>query len=136
MRYSEYAEIIRDPGLPRRRVEQHAQARAGEVDNTAYELWVSRRVFELLEGAYPGFTWFVECDLAKGGVIIALPILMGGNWVYFVRMVDLTPQRVIAAGGEILERYRLRRGAFELGAFLAARDKHSILIGRAKSVPE
>jgi len=69
-------------------------------------------------------------------VAIALPVLMGGNWVYFIRMSDLTPRRVVAAGGEILERYRLRRGKFELGSFLAAREAHSILAGRAKCVPE
>ena len=131
-----HSEITREPGLPRRRIEQRRYVQAGDPDRTDYEIWVATRAFELLDRAYPGFIWFVECDLAKGGVAIALPVLMGGNWVYFIRLRDLTPARVIAAGGEILERYRLPRGKFELGSFLGARDKHSILAGRAKKVPE
>ena len=61
---------------------------------------------------------------------------MGGNWVYLIRWADLAPARVVAAGGEVLERYRLPRGKFDLGRFLAARDRHSIMLGRARRVPE
>jgi len=135
--------IIRQDVLPKtgfgghdRVVASKTAARPGEVDHTGYELWVARRAFDLLEAAYPGYAWFVDCDLEKGGVCIALPVLMGGNWVYFINMKDMEPARVLAAGGELLERYRLPRSRFELGRFLEARAKHSILTGAAKKVPE
>lgn len=99
-----------------------------------YDLWVASEVFALLNRAYPGHRWLVEAD-SKKGVTVSIPVLMGGNWVYFIRWPDLDPARVIAAGGEILERYRLRRGSFELGSFLEARAKHSVLLGRSKVVP-
>src|SRR5262245_36664926 len=127
-------ELTRSAGVPRQRI----QARIAELDHAArhdYELWVARRCFDLLRRHYPGHLWCVDCSLGRGGVAISIPILMGGNWVYFIRMADLAPARVVHAGGEILERYRLPRGKFELGAFLEARQNHSILNHAARKPP-
>lgn len=120
---------------PRRLLEHKVEAPVSGDDRTAYELWVARRAFALLEAAYPGHLWLVDCDLAKGGVAISIPVLMGGNWVYFIRMADLEPRKVIMAGGELLERYRLPRGAIRPDRFVEARDRHSILANKAKKVP-
>jgi hypothetical protein len=122
-------------GRPARILEQKAAPGAGE-DRSDYELWVARRAFDLLEHAYPGHLWFVDFDLAKGGLCIAIPVLTGGNWVYFIRQQDLEPKRVIMAGGELLERYRLTRGALRVDEFVAAREDHSILAGRSRKVPD
>jgi hypothetical protein len=43
---------------------------------------------------------------------------------------------VLKGGGELLERYRLPRGRFDLDRFLEARAAHSILLDRSKKVPE
>ena len=122
-------------GRPRRLLEHKVEAPAVGDDRTAYELWVARRAFALLEAAYPGHLWLVDCDLAKGGVAISIPVLMGGNWVYFIRMADLEPRKVIMAGGELLERYRLPRGAIRPDRFVEAREEHSILAQKSKKVP-
>jgi hypothetical protein len=123
-------------GRPTRAVQQKIEAPAIGEDRTDYELWVARRAFDLLERAYPGHLWFVDFDLAKGGLCIAIPVLTGGNWVYFIRQQDLEPRRVIMAGGELLERYRLARGALRVDEFVAAREEHSILAGRSRKVPD
>jgi len=123
-------------GRPRRVIQHKVEAPSvGGEDRTAYELWVARRAFDLLEAAYPGHLWLVDCDLAKGGVAISIPVLMGGNWVYFIRMADLAPRTVIIAGGELLERYCLARGAIRPDQFVEAREKHSILAQKSKKVP-
>lgn len=123
-------------GRPRRVLQHKVEVPPAGDDRTSYELRVARRAFDLLEAAYPGHMWFVDCDLAKGGVAISIPVLMGGHWVYFIRMADLAPRKVVMAGGELLERYRLRRGAIKPDQFVEARDGHSILAGVAKTIPE
>ena len=59
---------------------------------------------------------------------ISIPVLLGGNWVYFIKGCDLTDLKVVEAGGEILERFRLPRGAFELGSWLEARRRFSLML--------
>ena len=124
-------ELIRDDGAPRQRVR-------ATIDDPAVadiEQSVAAWVFKLLRAHYPGHLWFVDASVARGGVAIAIPVLMGGNWVYFIRGNQLGKAAVMRAGGEILERYRLRRGRLELGSFLAARGRHSILARAASEVP-
>lgn len=101
-----------------------------------FDLWRARRVMALLKTHYYGHLWCVESDVKQGLVKISIPILMGIGWWYIINLsrTELTPKTVLAAGGEILERYKLSRGRFELGAFLDARAKHSPLvnIGRVR----
>ncbi len=103
-----------------------------------YDLWAARRGMALLKANYPGHFWCVESDVRKHLFKISIPILMGiGDWyVINLRTHELTPGTVLAAGGELLERYRLP-AKFELGSFLEARAKHSPLanIGKVK-IPE
>jgi len=128
--------IAEEPGLPRRAI--HARVDPCSLDDATrrdYEMWVARSVFALLQRHYGGHLWFIDASVARGGVAISIPILLGGNWVYFIKLADLTPGEVVRAGGEILERYRLPRGRFELGSFLTARNNHSILIHAAHEPP-
>jgi len=128
--------LAEEAGLPRRAI--HARVDPCSLDDATkrdYEMWVARSVFALLQRHYGGHLWFVDCSVQRGGVAISIPILLGGNWVYFIKLADLTPGEVVRAGGEILERYRLPRGRFELGSFLAARNNHSILIHAARKPP-
>lgn len=105
-------------------------------DRTAWELFIAKQVTMDLENYYPGHGWKVRCEVSQGAVFIWLPVLMGENWKMFIPLDNLTPVLVANVGGEILERYRLPRGRFELGSFLEAREKHSILLDRTKKVPE
>jgi hypothetical protein len=130
------SELERAAGTPRQKVEaSFVPSGAGSASRAAYDLWVARRAYALLDRAYPGHGWQVIADSAQGYVGVRLPILTGGNWAYLIKWADLTPAQVIRAGGELLERYRLPRGRFELGRFLEAREKHSILLGRTREVP-
>jgi hypothetical protein len=114
----------------------HERPADGSVDpHKAYDLFVAQGIFNDLEKHYPGHRWKVEVSTQKGMIAISMPVLMGSNWVYFIKWKDLTPARVMIAGGEILERYNLARGRFNQDTFLEARDKHSILLGRTKVVP-
>jgi hypothetical protein len=115
---------------------RHERQADGAIDeHRAYDLFVAKGIFDDLERHYPGHRWKVEVSSKKGMIAISMPILMGSNWVYFIKWADLNPARVVIAGGEILERYKLARGRFDRDTFLEARDKHSIMLGRAKTVP-
>jgi len=127
------ASDLRAAGAPARKIVEKVVPDSGDPQGlrARYDLWVARRAMELLQRAYPGHHWMVEADSGKGVVTVSLPVLMGGNWVYLIKWADLAPARVVAAGGELLERYRLPREKFDLGRFLEAREKH----GRARKVP-
>jgi hypothetical protein len=130
-------DAVRSGGVPRQRVQQSfIPSGEGSASRAAYDLWVARRAYALLDRAYPGHGWQVIADSAQGYVGVRLPILTGGNWAYLIKWPDLTPAQVIRAGGELLERYRLPRGRFEVGTFLEARERDSILLDRSKKVPE
>lgn len=120
-------------------VERHIAPSEGEEDPVKdFDAWRARRVMAVLQHAYPGHLWAVDHDLKQGVCKISIPILMGicAWWVFNLRTHgELTKGMVIAAGGEILERYGLSRVRFNLATFLEAREKHSALVNRHRSVP-
>ena len=129
-------ETSRAPGRSLVRVEarfvpsgdgSHARARA--------DLAAARAVRRILDAAYPGHDWEVVADCGQGYVAFRIPVLMGTNFAYLVKGRDLTPAAVLKGGGELLERYRLPRGRFDLDRFLEARAKHSVLLDRSRKVP-
>jgi hypothetical protein len=93
---------------------------------------------KVLEAEYPGHTWRVLHETAQGVCLISIPILMGINNYMAVNLKThaLDSYRVKMAGGEILARYGLKRGRFELDPFLEAREKYSALVDRFRKVPE
>jgi hypothetical protein len=109
---------------------------ADSAARAAADIAAAKGVRRMLDVAYPGHDWEVVADSAQGYVAFRIPALMGMNYAYLIRGKDLTPEAVLKGGGELLERYRLPRGRFDLDRFLAAREKHSILLDRSKKVPE
>lgn len=103
-----------------------------------FDLWAAGEAMKVLESEYPGHTWRVVHDSAQGVCLISIPILMGINRYMAInlRTHALDSHRIKLAGGEILERYGLLRGRFELTPFLDAREKHSALVDRSRKVPE
>lgn len=93
---------------------------------------------EVLQRHYPGHFWKVIHDGAQRMAYVSIPILMGINKYWAINLVadTLSEGLLMRMGGEILERYRLTRGAMQLVPFLEAREKHSILVDRSRSVPE
>jgi hypothetical protein len=129
-------EIVRDDGTPRQNVQARAAVNSREnPDHVAAELAAARHIHGLLRRVYPGHSWMVDVSVQKGGVAISIPVLLGGNWVYFIKGSDLSDWKVVEAGGEILERFRLPRGAFELGSWQEARRRFSLMLHPQQKVP-
>lgn len=103
-----------------------------EADKTAVRL-----IGERLNEEYPGHPWYVEVSYRQGIAKISIPILMGDNF-YILHLVNMTAdmRQVARAGGEILERYQLRRGAFNREDFRAACAKRSFIERRNGFVPD
>lgn len=110
---------------------------AAEDPHKDYDMWVARRAMALLKAAYPGHFWCVVSDAKHHILKISIPVLMGVcHWyVINLRTHEMVPRTVILAGGEILERYGLTRGALQEAAFLDARARHSALVVPTRRVP-
>jgi len=98
---------------------------------------VAATMMKWLQKHYPNYPWATACDLKHGIVKFSIPILMGvGHWF----VVNLSTHDIIdgmrMGAGQILERYRLRRGRFQLGEFLDAREQHSKLVLPGRPIPE
>jgi len=129
-------ETDRAPGRSLVRVEaRFVPSGEGSRERARTDVATARAVRRILDTAYPGHDWEVLADSAQGYVAFRIPALMGLNYAYLVKRRDLTPEAVLKGGGELLERYRLPRGRFDLDRFLEARAKHSILLDRSRKVP-
>lgn len=98
---------------------------------------VASNMMKWLLREYPGYPWGCVSDLQNKIVKFNIPILMGMQnwWVINLTTTDIIDGLRIGAG-QILERYRLRRGRFQLAPFLDARAKHSALVVPRRLVPE
>lgn len=88
----------------------------------------ARKISEVLNFYYPGHAWEVTVDSRQGGAQLRIAVLMTGTQCYFMRFTDLRTERefrhrVMIAGGDLLERFRIPRGGFQLTAYLEARPK-------------
>jgi hypothetical protein len=103
----------------------------------ASDLAACAQAMRTLEKHYPGHCFRVIHDSKQGICLMSIPILMGINNYMAVNLKThaLDDSRVMKAGGEILERYGLKRGGFELTPFLDARAKHSALVVPSRKVP-
>ena len=112
-------ETARAPGRNLVRVEaRFVPSGPGSRERAAADLAAARSVRRILDTAYPGHDWEVLADSRQGYVAFRIPALMGMNYAYLVKGRDLTAETVLKGGGELLERYRLPRGRFDLDRFL------------------
>ena len=85
-----------------------------QVDGSLANL--AKRCGEALEKRYPGWLWTINPD-QEGGVIYIYSLRLSGEWGYVIKIADIQndPQakEAIMAGGEILERYNIRRGKYK-----------------------
>ncbi len=92
---------------------------------------VARELEHYLNQHFPAaYGWKGFSDLAKRVIGLRLPVLMPENVWYVINLrthPDYQPV-IVRAAGELLERYRLPRDRFDLGAFLESRAKYSGLI--------
>jgi hypothetical protein len=130
------SETVRAPGRKLVRTEaRFVPSGAGSRARAAADMAAAKSVRRILDAAYPGHDWEVVADSHQGYVAFRIPALMGMNYAYLVKGRDLTPDAVLTGGGELLERYRLPRGKFDLDRFLEARARDSLLIDRSKKIP-
>ena len=84
-------------------------------DVAALDFNTSREMAESLHAAYPGHLWAVTCEGDKG-IATVRNLSLSGQWGFVLKLVSMSTssdwkKQVINAGGELLERYKLRRGA-------------------------
>lgn len=119
--------------------EAPANADGGIADDPYKErdIEVAGTMMKWLNKHYPGHMWGCISDIAHGIVKFNIPILMGVTdwWVINLRTHDVI-DGMRQGAGQILERYRIPRGRFQLAPFLEARAKHSKLVLPNRKVPE
>jgi len=71
----------------------------------------AKKIAERLDKNYPGYIWMVNADTSNNIATIQLGGV-SGQFGFYVHLDKLTAglEQVMRAGGEILERYKLRRG--------------------------
>ena len=81
------------------------------------EMELARQIGELLERHYPGYLWAATVNLF-GGMATVQALSLSGNWGCYIPLAriihDPAMAYVLQCGGEILERYRVRRGAVDV----------------------
>lgn len=92
-------------------------------DIDANDLVMSKEMADSLHTAYPGHLWAVQVE-GKKGVCYIRNLALVGNWGFVIKLPAIYSasefkKRVLRGGGEILERYRLRRGAVDHDAIEA-----------------
>lgn len=91
----------------------------------AFDMRIARAVAEVLVKNYPGYSWKVTAESRQGVVYFQIPELMGPTLQYLIKLgafEDLTPKLIMVCAGELLERMGLRRGAIDLGEYMAAKN--------------
>lgn len=98
---------------------------------------LSRYIYTFLMTRLPiGYEWGVTVQQEQGIIDILIPVLTGFRNGYRINM-KTTPidQGVLRGANELLERYRLSRTRFNLGALLEVRETHSGLVVPTRRIP-
>lgn len=86
------------------------------LDTTIQEVLdveIAKRVTEVLMKHYPGYLWAAN---ARGGIVDVILMDSMSNWGFTIKHLksysaSALDREVVMLGGELLERYRLKRGA-------------------------
>jgi len=78
---------------------------------------------ELLYKHYPDHLWAVTVE-SDQGIATVRNLRLSGNWGFILKLRDVVShkelkRRVLLAGGELLERYKLSRGKFNVDEYLS-----------------
>lgn len=76
---------------------------------------LAKRMAEVLHKHYPGHLWAVTCE-GQTGIATVRNLRLSGMWGFTLKLKNIqddpTLKRVVMAGGELLERYKVARGKF------------------------
>jgi len=80
----------------------------------ASDMVLAKNMAELLHKHYPGHLWAVTCE---NGLATVRNMYLSGQWGFVLKIgqqysISAFDKAIVRAGGELLERYRLSRGAF------------------------
>lgn len=96
------------------------EAQDDSMQATLAEYDIARRMAEVLHTHYPLHLWGVSADI-HAGIAKVFNMRLSGQWGFIIKLATLNHdpdlKSVIRAGGELLERYRLRRGRFDDAAY-------------------
>ena len=84
---------------------------------SANDLVMARHMADTLHRHYPGHLWAVTCDGAKG-IATVRNLMLSGSWGFVLHLpttysASEWDKRVIRAGGEVLERFRISRAGYD-----------------------
>jgi len=89
---------------------------SGEAPDTIADYDMAKKIAETLHSHYPGHLWGVKCSHEQG-IATVLNLRLSGRWGFIIHLKNIqndpSLKSVIRSGGEILERYRLKRGEFD-----------------------
>ena len=76
---------------------------------------IAKEVAETLNKHYQGHAWAVNADVMQG-IVRVHNLNLSGEWGFILKMDELlndsTNKTIVKAGGELLERFNMSRGAF------------------------
>ena len=78
-----------------------------DTTTTLSEAMLMRDVLAVLDRHYPKHIWSVD---VSGGVVSVKAPGLNGVMGFAIRQDRVTPKKIMLAGGEILERFRQKRG--------------------------
>lgn len=84
---------------------------------SANDLTMAKHMADTLHQHYPGHLWAVTCD-GTTGIATIRNLMLSGDWGFVLKLPAIYSasewnKRVIMAGGEVLERYRIARAGIE-----------------------
>jgi hypothetical protein len=94
-----------------------------EVVVNTLDVALAKRITEVLMKHYPGHPWAVYVD-GEHGMAHIKNMGLSGNWGFMLHINFLEPdpnsldRKVMRAGGELLERYNITRGAVRMKEYL------------------
>ncbi len=103
----------------------------GLKSNPLLDFQMSQQIGEALNKHYPGHLWAVR---VHDGMAKIQNLLFSDEWGYVIRITDMGPdmKKVMRAGGEILARFKLSRGAFNADEFNSAERTRTGQLVQAK----
>ncbi len=96
----------------------------------ANDMLLAKRMAETLTTHYPGHIWAVNVDSRPTvGIATVMNMRLSGKWGFVLHLKDLYTdpdlKSVMRAGGELLERYRLKVGRFNPDQYDALPTDHA-----------